>query len=296
MYKNLLIKTTIFGIALLIGCGGGGGGSDEPIVDLDACELVSSSLKIINGEQCSGDNQPVLRMHIDSESASCSATLVSPNQAITAFHCVISSETDDLVSPSTLAFFKSDSGSVIARGRSISYPPGLVQDIVKIEQDIGDIDPSDPNAPKELIQSVMRNGFSDLAVITLDRNLSIRPTPILISTFPSQGSSIAILGYGSIQTTNFEAVDSLFGGETIVDDTGPKNISSFFNGDEGNTCKGDSGGPAFIKGADGRAELVGVTSISDGNCAPGETSVFTATAGNGIAEFLQTEIRGGELR
>lgn len=275
----------------LASCGGGGGGSGDSggnsTPDNDACAVFGLQSRIISGTACSG-NSPVLRLQIQEgeQVFGCTGTLISPNKVLTASHCVLDDTFTTPVNPSNISV-SLGTGS-LARGSRIIASPDVRNDLRNIAleaQSRGD-DPTSENF--DLLPYIEDLGLSDIAVVVLNKNLSLPTAAIRVNALPSEGTILSIFGYGAIDPNVLVASPVLYSGEMSVDSTGPKNVFATFGSNGSDTCSGDSGGPALAQEADGSYSIVATTLGGSIKCVPGDTAIFTATAGAGIAAFLQS--------
>jgi hypothetical protein len=219
-------------------------------------ELGLEQLAITGGEVHTG-HPAVGRLQVGSDQM-CTGTLVGPRSVLSAAHC--------LKDPSI--FFVLDSGAVLPAAGAVKHPSHA-----------GDGEPY------------------DIALVTLQNPSDVEP--ILLATQPpSPGQALTLIGYG---TTACRQV-MVDGQPTLVceDDEGVKRLAEntveevtdlefTFTG-LGNTCKGDSGGPALSEEA-GREVVLGVTSRGDMPC--GTKGYDTRV--DRFVSWLE-EVSGGDVR
>jgi len=251
----------VFLVACLA-CGGGGGSSSSVDLSENACDALG--LKIFSGSQCSPQAaSPVVSITatlIDGRKALCSGSLISPENILTAGHCL--PEKGALV----------DTIEVSIGGQSIAADGFAVHPGYQEDNERGVI-------------------FSDVAVVHFNATINIQPLPLILSRDASSGDIIDIFGYGIDESGN---VGTLRSGQMLLSDTTPSHLFAEF-GDEGsNTCLGDSGGPALETLANGQIGIIGVTSTGDPDnlCARGDLSVFANLQEQSIISFLSTVVPG----
>jgi hypothetical protein len=105
---------------------------------------------------------------------------------------------------------------------------------------------------------------NDIAVFVLDREVPVTPAIISRKT-PAKGQTISLIGYGTTAETLGDAGTKRIATNTIKDLWATRFSYDGTGGGEGNTCKGDSGGPAFAS-IEGREVQVGVTSAGVKPC------------------------------
>lgn len=162
----------------------------------------------------------------------CTATLIAPDRALTAGHCVA------------------------------PYHDGQLELRFGHRLD-------DPEAERRVVVAATLHPLydesssdHDLAVLRLDRPASPAPMALFAGDLDSAfvGSELTLVGYGA---TAEQAILSREG-RTVVDSLDP--FTFRFSASPALTCHGDSGGPALVDGVDG-PEIVGVTSAGDVDCA-----------------------------
>ena len=241
---------------ILAGCGGG---SDSPPPSIsDLCAKERGTQKIINGTPCLPFEHTVARLNLFDEednTLTCSAVVISPHKILTAAHCF-----DEFVFRATVTAGGSSSEVV-----SVTYHPNA---------------------------RFIDNRFEhDLAIGLVEPPLEISVAPVALGPTPALGESVYIFGYGrtTVEESEPPLTAALSAGTMNVSAVSDLHIDAFYNGATANTCRGDSGGPAFtFATATQRLQLVGlVSSGTQDSCDTGDTSVFTNLANSLNRQFLQ---------
>lgn len=275
--KKLLIA--LFTL-ILTACGGGSSNDDGP--PSDACNLISSPAKIINGTTCQTSRSAIVRISIGD--ASCSGTLVTPNQVLTAGHCVhdltsIATIRAGTISPSKFFVFRANSQVPIAKVAKVTSHPDFQNDWIAYVF-------GKRKANRQYLDAILVNGVADLAVLELDRSLSIVPQPISGSNLLVAGQIIGIFGYGATDGNKPAFTDNLNSGKMSVAEIGKDNITTIFQKGDGNTCFGDSGGPAL--NTVGVPSIIATTTLGTANnCRLGEVSLFTLLSSPRLSAFIR---------
>jgi hypothetical protein len=105
---------------------------------------------------------------------------------------------------------------------------------------------------------------NDIAVAVLDRDVPIAPT-VISRKAPAAGQVITLIGFGTTGEDLTDAGTKRIAQNTIKDLWATRFSYDGTGGGEGNTCKGDSGGPAFAT-IEGRELQIGVTSAGVKPC------------------------------
>lgn len=146
----------------------------------------------------------------------------------------------------------------------------------------------------------VRNSF-DLAIIKVAEPMPVAPVPLLVSSgAPSPGAELVAYGYG-LDESGRGAIQRIEAGEAPLKAT-YLTFASATNGffyetvtdGEGNTCKGDSGGPILAKNNQGDWGIIAVTSFSpevsdERPCvpiAPGAIAVVSPTQNDLAMAFI----------
>ncbi len=258
------------------GSGGGGGNSNTDACDVagDPTQQNSLNTRIINGEQCSVGESPVVYL-LFSYNSSCTGSLIANTSGnawvLTAAHCLQGS-------------WQNNSTSVTVTSGNDEVDSSLAYFMETYDGD------------------AVPYGEHDAALIRLPRPLDGAQVATLLTddSVLEDGEEIVIAGYGRIgtgqaQDNNFDA--DLYAGTMEIDDndvndlgdTSESEILANFNHSQNtgaNTCNGDSGGPAFIND-NGTYKVAGITSYGfSQNCGPTDSSGFANVTDPDIVDFI----------
>lgn len=187
------------------------------------------NLRVFNGEQCSVSNSPVVSLTLkglEGETlGTCSGTLITRNDILTAAHCLVSEQ------------------GVVA-GIEV-FTNGIVQDATDaFVHPRYDLTVSSP---------------FDIGVITVANDFPVTPMSILLSKSAEVGQKATVYGYG----LNGEELQDRFdlrAARVIISSVSAGYIVSEADKTNTSICPGDSGG-AITLVENGRTSLVGVTSV-----------------------------------
>lgn len=273
----------------LLGCGDGGGGDETAqLPDQNACDIFN--LRIISGTPCAAGTSPVVKITVrqpDESTGVCSGTLISPTQVISAAHCLYPEDFSGVLRSG--AFLVTFDTGATARVSSVVPHPSFLNDfnrIIQAAQSEG-VDPNGEVFEKKFVDYVKRLGLSDVSILNLTAPVTISPASLHLSDSPVPGTIISIFGYGITDNNSTQASPVLRSGEMSIDDNGSKNLFARFDATSSDTCRGDSGGPAFIQEEDDSYAVAGTTLGGGINCVPGDISIFTMLSGVGIGEFIR---------
>lgn len=253
---NFRFSVSIFPILVLLliqpGCGGD---SDTRSNTISVC----NSFKIINGEPCNQQLGPVVKLTtLDEEDNPkiCSALMISPTTAITAWHCF-----DEFVFSAyvTIGEEKRAVGNFYLNPLAEVLPNGVVKnDLAVFEIEEGDTVPN---------------------FIT---NISKRLLNV--------GDVIEVYGFGRFDSETSSGV--LRKGKMTISSIDNNFIRAKYDGTGQNTCYGDSGGPAFLVNGDD-LELVGILSSGTNySCLAGDESYFVNLQSPESQTFLAEYLHG----
>jgi hypothetical protein len=235
-----------------------GGGGDGETSD-NPC----NTLRIAGGDQC--ETRPVAVAAVVSQIGYCSGIFIANRQLITAAHCI--PLTGREITVATKGF---SAKSIRTRIHPFYAPGGL--------------------SPY------------DVAIITIGTDLPGSPAPLMVSRDVESGDAAVAYGYG-IDENGDDVSDRVESGgyslkATSLDVAGIDNqfIRTISNG-EGDTCRGDSGGPILVKNAQGEYGIVGVVSFGPNRCETdlGFPSAITNLQSGVVRDFIANEVEGARF-
>lgn len=185
----------------------------------------------------------------------CTAFVIAPDVLLTARHCVALLSTEKIECP--------------ARVPQVARPLAAMSLTVHLGDDSRG---SAPAAYGRSIHTPYTDALcdADIAVITVDRPLNVRPLRVARASFPRAGNTIVSVGYGRIGPPGREGVRRFRAGIPILSTTPTELVVGE------TTCSGDSGGPAIDEMT---GEVIGVLSRGTYDCvSPSSRNVYTQTA------------------
>jgi hypothetical protein len=261
-YDLMRLKSVLFllflGLFQITGCGTDNTSAAPSIMEL--CSATDSNQKIISGQKCPLLERSIGRLDLYDEEDNpgrCTAIIVSPSKIISAAHCF-----DEFVFRARLTA-GGESREVV---RVVNHPEGRFSG----------------------------NRFEhDIAVADLDSPLSFGVKSVSLAPPPQIGETIYIFGYGRITDSLVTDVKNqeLFGGMMTVSEVHKLFFDALYDGRSSNTCRGDSGGPAYsFDSSTGKLQLSGlVSSGTIDSCTTGDVSMFTNLANESNRAFLLRE-------
>lgn len=271
--SQVVLALSLFGCLFLSACGGGGGDSDSAGDTSDAPSICLSKsgrlgLKIINGDLCSSESSPIVRINIlnaDGSDALCTGTVITSTHVLTAAHCFI-------VSNVIAANIESQSGEQFSAAQ-IAIHPEVGTDGTNLAV------------------------FNDVAIVRTSRAMNLPTLPIFANVAIEVGNTIGVEGFGLDENDDF---GDPRGGLMTISTISPNHIFAEFDGSGSNVCNGDSGGPAYIEreiqGAT-RNGIIGV--VSSGNpqtgCFEGDVSLFANLQNPKVLSFIETVAPNAEV-
>ncbi len=241
-------------LVLLAACG--------PAAHSPSLHLLSKSADIVAGTTDSADPAVV---EIDFGNATCTGTLIGPQTVLTAGHC-----TDDAeINPSGQKLCVSNCGQ---RDFQIAVLFGA-DDQTAYKQNKYIVVDAYEHHPLLNLNGRGNQIANDIGLMHLASTVMAsgdpEPAPLEINRTPAEQldlSSIRFVGYG---ITSGRGQDSGIKRQVTKHNVQIANADELYFSvdptDKGNTCSGDSGGPAFVT-ISGKEYVLGVTSRGDGSC------------------------------
>lgn len=246
-------------------------------------QLGVSEQAIFGGEVDEAEAWPgvvMLETKVSAQSVqACTGTLVAPNLVISALHCVAPLRDSNFQcnpdgSVNQLSPGAGELGSAVA----------AAQVKVRVGLDAANVDVTAYG--KLLVTTNSLNICNnDLALILLDRELDLPLSRLRLDDEVTLGEPLTIVGYGMTAVSE-DVITRRSTANIRISDLGSDLTGNTSTGAPPRTfvvgpsaCKGDSGGPAFSKTADGEPVLVGVDSIIVGKCGSSTSrAIFTRLA------------------
>jgi len=208
---------------------------------------------VVNGKTYNGHpSVGHLVIKYGKSAAACTGTLVGKHTVLTAAHCV---------HPGLTHIFKLASGSYTTT-KVVRHP--------------------------QYSNSKTQGAIYDIGLLRLNSDPTETPSEVSQKA-PFKGQKITIIGYGVTSSYKKDSGIKRIAKNEVATVTSTRFTFNGAGGDEGNTCSGDSGGPAFAT-VDGREVHLGVHSMASQPC--GSRGINTRT--DVFYSWLKTQ-SGGDI-
>jgi hypothetical protein len=136
-----------------------------------------------------------------------------------------------------------------------------------------------------------------MAILKVDRPMTVAPLPVLLSTSPSRGDEVVAYGYGQDQNGR-EALGRIEAGEAPLKATYAEyngyqgGVVTVLSTGEGSQCPGDSGGPVIAKNGNGSYGIIGITIAGPNGCSAedGRPVELASTQSQGAVAFITRHV------
>jgi hypothetical protein len=236
------VKLGVAGIAWVLSACSGIVKDDPPIEPDDS---VAIDQAIVHGALDRGRHPSVVALFADEGDLHfmCSAFVIAPDVLLTARHCVARLQAETISCP--------------PRTPQVGSPLAAASLSVHLGDDVRS---SEPVAFGRSIHAPYTDALcdADIAVVTIDRPLRVRPLPLRRSSRARVGGTITAVGYGRIGASGQQGLRRFRAHVPIVEASPTELVVGE------STCSGDSGGPAIDEAS---GEVVGVLSRGSRECA-----------------------------
>lgn len=207
---------------------------------------------IVNGQTYNGHPQVgQIIVPMGGQAASCTATLIGKHTVLTAAHCVFPGQSHQ---------FKL-AGATYTTTLVVRHPQ---------------------------YGSSSQGAENDIALMKLSSDPPVTPSEVSRSA-PFQGQKLTLIGFGVTYTNGKDSGVKRIAYNDVYQVTSTKFTFTGASGSEGNTCSGDSGGPAFAT-VDGKEVHLGIHSMATNPC--GSMGINTRT--DAYYDWLKQQ-SGGDL-
>jgi trypsin len=252
------IRTFLYTLFLVLLASCGSDGATNYTGQCSALELTDATAKIAGGTPCGGlEKSPVvliLKNLPDGRTGACSGTMLSPNKALTAAHCLDGASSIDVLFGTTTGRF--------------AYVTSTAWNIHPEYSGFGN--------------GAVRN---DVGIVHTPVNLPVPNLPILSSQAPKNGDKVSIFGYGKTETSA-DIDGKLRVGNMTIAGIDSERLYAYYVAGASDICSGDSGGPMILQ-VGSQQTIVGTTSYgSSSNCSVGDMSGFMNLQSPSIKNFI----------
>lgn len=294
-------SAAILTVLSLAACGGGGSDTPAPgsgstlTIPDNACSAVTRSIsaavpqfvtpdaaaddsgfpKIVNGNTCGPDRSSVVSLAYRSSggglhSQFCSGVVIGDHTVLTAGHCL----TD-------------------AHGRSTSSSTLFVVDGTGANFTVADVNVHPAFKDYLARTGDFSNAPNDVAVVMTDASLGVPAMPILVSRVANSGEEGIVAGFGSTGSGGAADVQgTLQAGKVTVVDQDSTFIRTIYNGDNSNSCFGDSGGPLLLIEQNAFAVAGVVSQGTKSHCEVGDVTTYPNLSQSSNTSFLESAAPG----